>query len=356
MSDTENSTEKPHEPTPSKLETLRRKGEVARSQEVNGLAVFGGFLLAGLAFGGNVLDQGANVLRGFFLLIEPQRDVSAGQIWQATFTAFMWPMTLFLVPVVLVVIGVIAQRAFVFAPDKLAPKISRISILKNAQSKFGPAGLFEFVKSFSKLVIFAGVLGQMIWVRRDRLLQSLHSEPSILMAEMLRTVVAFLAITVVISAAITVLDLLWQRHSFLTKNRMSRKELMDEMKQTEGDPQQKSERRRKAQEISQNRMMSEIATADVVVVNPTHFAVALAWDRTKSGSTPVCVAKGCDEVAATIRKKAIEARVPIYSDPPTARSLHAKVALGEEIRLEHFEAVAAAIRFADRLQSMGDNT
>ena len=130
---------------------------------------------------------------------------------------------------------------------------------------------------------------------------------------------------------------------------MSHKELRDEYKESEGDPAMKQQRRQRAQDIAMNQMMGDVPSADVVVVNPTHYAVALKWKR-GSGEVPVCVAKGVDEVAARIREKAREAGVPIHSDPPTARALHATIEIGQQISQEHYRPVAAAIRFADAMR------
>jgi flagellar biosynthetic protein FlhB len=130
---------------------------------------------------------------------------------------------------------------------------------------------------------------------------------------------------------------------------MSRKELMDEYKESEGDPHFKAARRQRAQDIATNRMLADVEGADVVIVNPTHYAVALRWDRGKGGA-PVCVAKGVDEIARVIRERAALHGVPVHSDPPAARAIYAAVELGQEIRIEHFRAVAAAIRFADAMR------
>lgn len=358
MSDGQDAAEKPHEPTPAKLEELRKKGEVPRSQEVSGLMVFAAVLLGSAAFGAAALQHTAVSLTGFFDLVPLAARKPTG-------TALLWPRSLAAVAPIwgilalaalAVVLGAVVQRSVVFAPDRLRPKLSRISVLKNAKNKFGPSGLFEFAKSAVKMAIFAAVLGLMMAARRDRILGSLSAEPAQILAEMLRFCLDFLLVTVAVMAVIAVIDLLWQRHDFLNKNRMSRKEIADEMKQNEGDPYMKSERRRRAQEISQNQMMRDVAKADVVVVNPTHFAVALAWDRGRKGSAPACVAKGTDEVAAAIRERATEERVPIFSDPPTARLLFAEVEIGQEIQVAHFEAVAAAIRFADKLREKGRKT
>ena len=144
-------------------------------------------------------------------------------------------------------------------------------------------------------------------------------------------------------------DYLWQHAEHLRKNRMSRKELQDETKDAEGDPHVKQQRRQRAQDIASNQMMADVPKADVVIVNPTHFAVALKWSRA-TGTAPVCVAKGVDEVAAAIRSKAGNAGVPIHSDPPTARALHATVEIGQEIAEEYYRPVAAAIRFAEAMR------
>ena len=132
---------------------------------------------------------------------------------------------------------------------------------------------------------------------------------------------------------------------------MSYQEVRDELKSSEGDPALKQQRRQKGYEIAMSQMMADVDTADVVLVNPTHFAVALKWDRL-SGRAPVCVAKGADHVAFAIRERAIAAGVAIRSDPPTARALHASLNIGDEVQPEHYKPVAAAIRFAESLRKM----
>ena len=159
----------------------------------------------------------------------------------------------------------------------------------------------------------------------------------------------FLGIVLALSLAIGGLDYGWQRLSHTRRNRMSRQEVLDEHKSTEGDPHMKQQRRQRGMEIAMNQMLADVPKADVVIVNPTHYAVALAWDRA-AGGAPVCVAKGVDEIAARIREAAARAGVPLHSDPPTARTLHASVEIGARIHPDHYRAVAAAIRFADTLR------
>ena len=131
---------------------------------------------------------------------------------------------------------------------------------------------------------------------------------------------------------------------------MSFQDMKDETKDSEGDPHAKGMRRQKGQEIALNRMLQDVAKADVIIVNPTHYAVALRWKRSDRHA-PVCVAKGIDEVAARIREKAAIAGVPLHSDPPTARAIYASVEIGAPVKPEHYKPVAAAIRFAEALKA-----
>ena len=264
-------------------------------------------------------------------------------------TAFWTNLHWFLVPAVLVVVSLIAQKALVFAPDKLAPKLSRISPIANAKQKFGREGLFEFAKSAVKLLIISILLGFFMTYRLPEMLQAQFLTPGMVSNLLIKLIGEFLFLVLIISGTIGAIDYLWQRSQHLRRNRMSRKELMDEMKESEGDPHMKQHRRSRAQEIATNQMLADVPKADVVIVNPTHYAVALKWDRA-SGRPPICVAKGVDEVAARIRAAAAEAGVPIHSDPPTARALHASVEIGREIWPDHYKAVAAAIRFAETMR------
>jgi flagellar biosynthetic protein FlhB len=161
--------------------------------------------------------------------------------------------------------------------------------------------------------------------------------------------VQFLALVFVVKLSIGAIDFFWQRAEHLRRNRMSHKEMRDEHKQSEGDPHAKGERTRRGREIASNRMLDAVSEASVVIVNPTHYAVALKWSPTDLGA-PVCIAKGVDEIAARIRERAEQAGIPIHSDPPTARALHATVDVDQEIHAEHYGAVAAAIRFAEAMR------
>ena len=356
MSDEEiDASDKPYEPSKKKLDDARKKGEVASSADLTASAAYGGMLLAGLALGGTAMTSAAGMLSVLIDQAPGLSDavfagsgptVSGGILLKALQTSWVW----FVFPAVLALVAIFAQRAMVFAPEKLQPKLSRISLISNAKQKFGRNGLFEFAKSFTKLAIYGATLGVFIWVNLPDIVVTVSMAPGAIVAELFRLAIAFFAIVFVIALAIGGVDFLWQHAEHLRKNRMSHKELMDETKENEGDPWLKSERRQRGYDIATNRMLDDVPGADVVIVNPTHYAIALTWDRA-GGRAPVCVAKGVDDVAARIRSRAAEAGVPIRRDPPTARALHASIDIGDEIHPEHYRPVAAAIRFAEAMRA-----
>lgn len=350
----DDSAEKSHEPTPRKLDEARRKGEVPRSTDLNVAASYGGLLLAGLAFGAGSLTGLGAILADLLGRAEqhaplffdgPSAPISGRLLADMARPLAPWALLL----AALVALSIAAQRSFTVTPSKLAPKLSRLSPIQTAKQKFGRTGLFEFAKSVAKLCLYTALLGLFLARQLPRLMATMALGPGPVVAEMGRMTLALVMLVLLIALVLGVLDAVVQRAEHLRKNRMSRKELMDEMKETEGDPAMKQQRRQKAQEIAQSQMLADVPSADVVIVNPTHYAVALTWDRS-SGRAPVCVARGVDEIAARIREVATEHGVPLHSDPPTARALHGSLSIGDEVRPDHYKAVAAAIRFAEALR------
>lgn len=348
--------ERSHEATPQKLEEARRKGEIVKSQDLSTWAGYLGTLLCLAVVAPGVAerlaDLGGTLLQDADTLSRPLRTGTPG-LGGVVLASAMLDTALLVAPAAALVLVVLAaQRAFVAAPDKLGFKLQRISILANAKNKFGPTGLFEFAKSGAKLLVYAGILGWFLVDHADRMVVAAASDPRAIPALLPRILLEFAVVVTIVSGVVAAIDYLWQRHAHLAKNRMTRQEVLDEMKQSEGDPALRAKRRQKAQEIALNRMIHDVPDATVVLVNPTHYAVALKWSPLDP-SPPVCVAKGVDAVAARIREAAAAAGVPIYSDPPTARALHAAVEVGAPIEREHFAAVAVAIRFARSLGKAG---
>lgn len=354
MSGGDDDSDKSFEPTAQKLQKAREKGEVAKSTDLSVAAAYLGLVVALYVSGSGMVEGFGTVL--ISLLDQPDRlaqqmftgaaSAPVGGILMALVTPIL---PIFILPFGAVLLSILAQRALVFAPSKLEPKMSKISIISNAKNKFGRAGLFEFLKSFVKLVLYSICLGVYLSYRLPEMIASSGTGAFSVVAMLAQLGMEFLIIALLLALPVGVVDAVFQHAEHIRKNMMSRQEIQDEVKDSEGDPHVKGQRRQKGQQIAMGQMMADVPKADVVIVNPTHYAVALQWSREK-GSAPKCVAKGVDEVAAAIRRVANEHAVPIHSDPPTARALHATIEIGEEIMEEHYAPVAAAIRFAEAMR------
>lgn len=346
MAGEEDEAEKEYAPSERRLTRAREEGDVARSEDLQASAGLAGLVLALMLAGGWAVARAGQA--GMVLLDQPDRLTQAGAA--ALSLRMIAPLAVLLLPpAAAVLLWLVASRSLVFAPSKLAFKASRLSILSNAKQKFGRAGLVDFARRFAKMLAVAGLLAWFLSREMPAVMLSAAMEPGPLAALMARQLQGFLILFLAVSLAFGLADFLWQKLEFARRHRMTRKEMTDEMKESEGDPHVKADRRRRAQEIATNRMLADVPKADVVIVNPSHYAVALAWARGREAA-PRCVAKGTDEIAARIRERAQENGVPIRRDPPTARALYAAVEIGREIRPEHYAAVAAAIRFADAMR------
>ena len=347
--------EKTHEATPHRLQKARDEGDIPRSTDAGTFAAYAGLALAlGLAGEAAVTHLGelltAPLARPFDLA-----DRLLGSGGGATFggglgAVMAAALPIFALPAIAVVLVLVAQQGVTVASKKLQPKLSRINPIENAKQKYGLKGMVEFLKSAVKLLAIALILVMVIRAEVPILASHVHLDARLSGGLLARAFWDVITGVMIVSAIVAVLDILWQRLSFMNRMRMSHQELRDETKGTEGDPYMKQERRERGRKIAQNQALRDVAKADVVITNPEHYAVALQWDRS-SGRAPVCLAKGLDQMALTIRRKATEAKVPIHPDPPTARALHASVEIGQEIRPDHYKAVAAAIVFAEKMRA-----
>ncbi|WP_136443321.1 EscU/YscU/HrcU family type III secretion system export apparatus switch protein [Pacificoceanicola onchidii] len=351
----EEGAEKSHEPSPKKLEDARKKGEIARAPDLSTAMSYLGLLLCGLTLGAPVLQEFATALLP--LIEQPDRLEAlffrdgATEVAGEVMTATLVPaLPIFLVPGGMVLLTLLASKGILFTPSKLTPKGQRLNPISNAQNKYGRRGLFEFFKSFVKLFVYSVCLGMFLNGKLEVIVGSIYAGAAESTVMMMSLMMDFLVLVVLIAMVIGGIDFFWQRAEHLRKNRMTHKEVRDEFKESEGDPHFKQARRSRAQELAMRQMMGDVPEADVVIVNPTHYAVALKWSR-QPGAAPECVAKGVDEIAAKIRALAEENDVPIHSDPPTARALFATTNVGDEIATEHYRPVAAAIRFADAMRA-----
>ncbi len=353
MSDEEDDGDKPYEATDRKLEEARKQGQFPYSSDLVTAASYAGFTVFAAILGGSALIAAGGVLQttlseGLRAGPDPQAAIREvrGALLALVFPVAGWMV----VPGALALLAIIGQGGPVFAPARMAPAWHKISPLASLKQKFGISGLVEFAKGLVKSTLIAVVLGYYLAGALPEIIASSTLDVRQVVALLLDATVKVIMLATAVALAMGLFDLLWQRFNHSQRHRMSRKEMEDEMREAEGDPMLKSQRRQAGIAIALNQAAAAVPKADVVIVNPTHYAVALAWDRA-GGRAPVCVAKGTDEVALHIRKLAAENGVPVRSDPPTARALHAAVAVGQEVPRAHFRAVAAAIRFADKIRS-----
>lgn len=349
----EQDAEKSFEPSQKRLDEARKRGDVPSSADLSTAAVYGALALGLSVLGPKAIDQIGTAASGLLAQSDSLSQDWLGSAHAPTLGAlvsFGAPILgLGLLPLGAALAVTMAQRGLTFAPDRIAPKWSRISPLAGLGQRFGAEGLFSFAKGLFKMLAICALVAGLVPRYGDQVLQSLRysaGQSTVLMLQILMQVLvlAFLA-----SLVFGALDYGWQWVQHRRRNMMTRQDMVDEHKESEGDPHTKGQRQQKGREIAMAQMLQDVAKADVVLVNPTHYAVALKWRR-GDRSAPICVAKGVDDVAARIRAKAAEAGVPVHRDPPTARAIYATVEIGQAIRPDHYKSVAAAIRFAEAMR------
>lgn len=347
------SDDKEHDASPQKLIEARKKGDIPRSADLLMAASMAGLVLGLTWMGAWAITRAGSA--GMVLLDQSDRlshlmtTGGTAPLGGILLTFAGPPLSLMLLPPLVVLALVFATRGFLVTPDRILPKLSRISPIATAKHKFGVEGIVEFAKGTFKLCLVSAILYVFLVARFEDVMATIYLTPAMSTAILARLTIDFLLLILAVTVALGCVDYLWQVHLHRQRNRMSRKEMMDEYKESEGDPHFKAVRRQRAQDVATNRMLADVEQADVVVVNPTHYAVALKWERGRGGA-PICVAKGVDEIARVIRERAARHGIPVHSDPPAARAIFATVELGQEIRAEQYRAVAAAIRFADAMR------
>ena len=241
------------------------------------------------------------------------------------------------------------QNGFVLSHEQIKPKLEKLSLAKGFKRLFSLRALSEFAKGLAKLAIVGSVVAVLLWPERDTIPSLAGIEVIAFLGLVkdlaLRVLIGVLAVMTVIAG----LDFLFQRYQHMKQLRMSKQDLKDEFKQTEGDPMIKARLRQIRGERARQRMMAAVPEADVVVTNPTHFAVALRY-RPGEDSAPRLTAKGVDSLALRMRALAEEHKVPVLANPPLARALHKGVELDQQVPVEHYKAVAEIIGYVMRLK------
>jgi flagellar biosynthetic protein FlhB len=348
--DPSESDDKTEAPTPRRIERARAEGRAPISRELPG---FAGLLGATLALS-VVVPPATSLLAerlAAWLALPP--GASLANAW-GLMAGTLWPLLALLLGTAALVLvpalgAQLLQTGFLVSAAQLAPKFSKISPLAGFKRLVSADALMEFLKSLVKFAILGTAAWWVLSGDVAQLAAAAEWPVQALLRAALNEVFRVLAAVLAALAALTLLDLLWTRFQFTRQLRMSRQDLREEHKDSEGDPHLKARVRRIRQERARTRMMAQVKTAAVVVTNPTHYAVALAYDRGRQAA-PTVVAKGMDAVAARIRAEAQKHNIPLYADPPLARALF-PVELGSEIPTEHYQAVAEVIAFVWKLRN-----
>lgn len=352
MSDDQDESSKTEEPTAKKLRDAREKGQVAKSQEVGyWFSIFGGLLVIGL-LAPTAATQLASML-GAFLTSLHEVPTDSGYLIEMMARA-TWQLVLILalplmILVVLAILGNLVQIGFLASAESIKPELSKISPIAGFKRLFSAKALVEFAKGLFKIVIIGAIGGLILWPETQLAEDIVGMDTATVLAEMWRIAIKLFLAVLVVLAMIAGLDFLYQRYEHTRKLRMTMQEVRDEFKQLEGDPKIKGRIRQIRAERARTRMMQSVPQADVVVTNPTHYAIALKYDP-NAMAAPVCVAKGADLVAHRIRDVAGEHKVPIVENPPLARALFATVEIDQEVPVEHYQAVAEIISYVFKLQ------
>jgi len=352
MSSEEDKSQKTEEPTQKKLDDARKEGQVPLSKEVNNWVIlFAGAILVGVASPA-VMSHLKSIL-AVYIEQAYAYDLMAGGVYDILRDlAGQVLMALALVFIVLMIAAFLApfvQIGPLFSVKSLEPKLSKISLKKGFEKIFSKNSLMEFAKGILKLSIIA-VVGFLIVSPYYAGIEHMVGLPlDALLDELLYITMKMVTGILLVLVVVAVIDLSFQRKQHTEKMRMSKQEVKDEHKQTEGDPHVKGKLRQLRAEKARQRMMQAVPTADVVITNPTHYAIALKYNPDEVPA-PVCVAKGVEEVALRIRELARESGVEVVENKPLARALYDVVEIDDMIPTEHFQAVAEIISYVFRLK------
>jgi flagellar biosynthetic protein FlhB len=344
--------EKTEKPTPQRLKKARKEGQIPRTQELGTwLGVATASVLLPMTVG-NAFDAVQKLFVQIGSVASHPEPAALSPLMGQALSAFL--STALPMAVGMMVVGTVAaaaQGGVTFATKAMKPTLKKLNPFPGIKRMFGTQGIWEAVKALIKTAALATV----VIVTSDRAQQLVSSAGALPLSAVTATftdsAILMFRVVAVTGLVIAIADYVVVRMKTMKKLKMSKYEITQEHKQSEGDPHMKAHRRGIQMSMSRNRMMSEVAEADVLLVNPTHVAVALKYDPARGA--PRVVAKGAGEVAAKLRERAAEARVPMVQDIPLARALHASCDLGQEVPAQLFTAVARVLAFVMHLGARG---
>ncbi|HTO41769.1 MAG TPA: flagellar biosynthesis protein FlhB [Rhizomicrobium sp.] len=351
MAEDRDDAQQTEEPTQRKLEEAHKQGDVVQSTEVTTFLVLGAGTLAIALFGHAAVTGFARYFTVF--LQQPDQFVADPSNVMTLLKTVMIGMFVVVAPTIGLLMAIalgsnLIQHRFVFSTQRLKPSFSKINPWSGLKRMFGFEGMLNLVKGLLKIGVVGSVLWIVLWPQRAILPGLLGLSPqemtAVMIALLMKVMIAALSVLAVIAAA----DYFLQKYRFTKRHRMSKQEIKEEFRQSDGDPAIKAKIRQIRTERARRRMMAEVPNATVVIMNPTHYAVALKYE-TGQMAAPICVAKGVDALALRIRATAEEHGVPVIENPPLARALHAAVEVDDPVPAEHFKAVAQVIGYVMRL-------
>lgn len=354
MSDNEQAddSQKTEDPTPKKIEESRKKGQVALSREINNwVMLFTGTIVI-LAIGPYSLSALKNHMENYIAKahIMPSVPGGLGFVLGDSFWTILGILGLpLLILMVAAFLGPFLQIGPLFAPEVIKPDVSKISPFQGFKRLFSMRSIMEFVKGILKIGII-GTVGVILLYPFYGTVDHMVGLPvPTMLGELQGLIIRLMTGILVVLIVVAVIDLVYQRYEHHKKMRMTKQELKDEYKQTEGDPHVRAKLRQLRQEKARARMMQAVPEADVVITNPTHFSIALKYDPDEMDA-PILVAKGTDDLAMRIREVAKEHDIPLYENKPLARVLYDTVDLDQMVPPEHYQAVAEVISYIFQLK------
>jgi flagellar biosynthetic protein FlhB len=349
VADERDDTEQSEDPTQKRLDEALERGDVVKSQEVNTWFIIAGAALI-LIFSGPMGSAITTTLRGFIANSHAVRVDGRGflglieKLGFEVIAATALPLVLLMLAAI---VGNMIQHNLVWTAEPLTPKFSKVSPAAGFGRLFSKQSLVNFAKGLAKLALVGTVMTAILWPDRSRLDSLVSIDLAALLPLTRSLALSVLGAVVAVLAIIAAADYLFQYKQWFERQKMSVRELKEEFKQTDGDPMIKARIRQIRQARMRKRIMAALPTASVVITNPTHFAVALRYER--GMNAPICVAKGADLIARKMREVATEHKIPIVENPPLARALFGTVEIDPEIPPEHYQAVAEVIGYVMRL-------
>jgi flagellar biosynthetic protein FlhB len=350
MADDTDDTEKTEDPSQKRLDEALKHGDVAKSQEVNTWFVTAASALVLLSFSASAAGDLRTMMRNLLAnAYQVPFDGAAMTILLHNLgTRVVAAVAIpFLLLALAAICGNMIQHRLVWSLEVLMPQLSRISPIAGAKRLFSKQALANFIKGLLKLAIIGTVFVALMWPERRRFEDMITLDPEALLPLTLVLALKLFGAVVMILAIIAAADYLFQYRQWFERQKMSLREVKDEFRQSDGDPKIKAKIRQLRAARARKRMMAAVPKATVVITNPTHFAVALKYER--GMNAPICVAKGIDSLALKMREVAAANDVAVVENPPLARTLYAVVEIDQEVPAEHYKAVAEVIGYVLRL-------